>query len=737
MPKEEKEKIENAESERDLELESLTEEEKEALALGYEILPKDDLLDKFYKKAINYVKKADNKFAEQYYQNCNGGENRFYQKNITETKFIDETWIKTLEGLVPNVDRIIRNPKHTIRYEEEIVVVEKAKKTDAASVRHLASHTGLIRDIDNKTGQVTPKKIMTRYAEEDLATYENRFIMTLIERLYLFVKARYDIIKDNVESYQHDHLYYISTFPLKDEEIEFKLDVDIKRDLDNPNINKHNIELLARAERLMILVTGFKGSVFMRDMKGAKKVQPPIMKTNVILKNADFRNAYTLWLFMDRYNSLAYDIHVRERPVRLSREFKGNLDRISAMSYAALVNNKKKRQEDFKKIETIEPIVRKSTKLVKTNPKDMVKRPDEIEIQDNAVNEYYLMLNKKVMNQKIIDIMKQRVSESVAAKKVVKESIAITNAMFQDFFDFEEEVDYFERFITSSDPKEVYESAKYKARIAKVIREAKEADLKGSIRLEKSLYKGMLKATNERLRTANIQKKKEEYQGVLKQLERETKAQQKEKARLHKLIQQLDGKLVDIETGKTNRQVELEELKAKQDEELAVIKAESRKRLTTELNEMKKKHAEKLKAELADFNQLLEEAKARRAVQIEADKEKARAALEKEKAKLKEKAAKVKAALKEKLAKEKAKEKERQKKVLDAVKKAKSITPTKKEEPAKDEEKLEDEPVLETPIEQEVQMDEMQPQEMVEDAPAEEAEQPQESFDEALSDEQE
>ena len=75
-------------------------------------------------------------------------------------------------------------------------------------------------------------------------------------------------------------------------------------------------------------------------MGKAKKVHPPIMKTNVILKNPDFKNAYALWLYLDRYNALDFDVDVRERPVKLSAEFKKNLDRISALSYAALVKKR-------------------------------------------------------------------------------------------------------------------------------------------------------------------------------------------------------------------------------------------------------------------------------------------------------------------------------------------------------------------------------------------------------------
>ncbi len=649
-------------------------EEKVEEPIKYEELEDNDLLNRYYKKAIRELKKCDNDFAKFYLDVCNSGTNRFYQKNITETKYIDDTWILTLEGLVPSIDRIIRNPKKTIRYEEDVVLVEKAKKIDAASVRHLASHTGLIRDVNRDTGQVTPTKILTRFAEEEIATYENRFIMTLINRLYLFVKARYDIIKDNVESSQHDHLVYTSNFKIKDEEVNFVFDVDVKRDLDNPNINKHNIDLLQRASQLMVHVTGFKGSQFMRDMAKAKPVQPPIMKTNVILKNAEFRNAYTLWLFLDRYNSLAYDVQVRERPVRLSREFKKDIDHISTLAYSALIQNKKRRQEDYRVIEQIEPIIKKSTKIAKINPKDVVKNPDAIEIQDNSVNEYYTLINKKIFNQKIYDAMDRKTSYLQAAKKIARESIDITNAMFDSYFNFEEETNYFERFIQTDDPKEVFEEAKEKAKIAKVIREAKDADYKRSIRMEKALYQQMLRATADRLRALNFQKKQEAYEGYIKQINKETKQLQATKERVKKQINLLNGKLEDIDKNKEARDVEFEKLKQENDQLIASIKADNRKRTNDEVRKMLQKHQEELNKMKAQMDQELEAAKEKRRLQLEKEKARLKEKADKAREKEKEKAKKEKEALKAKLDKEKAKLKSDHQKNLEKVKNASKIS---------------------------------------------------------------
>ena len=622
-------------------------EENKNEIIEYEEFPENDLLDFYFVKALNSLKKVDHlEFPKYYFDVTHAGENKFYQKNITETKKFDEVWIKTLEGFFPSIDKIIKNPKLTIRYEEEVVAIEKAKKITSSSVRHLASHTQLIKEIDER-GNVRPKKILNTFAEEEIATYENRFIMTLINRLFTFVRARHEIIKENVESFQRDHLVYTSNFVIKDETVNFKIDVDIKRDLDNQAINKYNYELLARVERLSTYVSGFKNSSFMKAMSKAKRVNPPIMKTNVILKNADFRNAYALWLFLDRYNSLGYDIEVRERPVRLGSEFKSNLDRISAFSYAALINNKQKRQEDFRVIESIEPITKKSTKIVKTLIEDVVKRPDEIQVEDTLVNEYYLELNKKVVNNTIKELIEQKVTKEQAAKKIVKESIQITNAMFDSVFNLEENIDYFEKYINEDDPFKDYDEAKFKLKIAKVIREAKEMDYKRSIKLEKSLYRIMKKATNAKLRKTNAQKRDEKYEKYLTQIEKEIKAYQKEKVRIKALIDKLDGKLVDVETGKELIVLEKEKFDNELKEEIKEIQNKSTAELNAEIAKLKKQHAEKMKKLNEELEESLAKAEARkkeRLARLQAkyqeavakEKEKQRLLKEKEIARLKE-----------------------------------------------------------------------------------------------------
>ena len=602
-----------------------------------ELARANDLLDDYFYDIEKYFKKVEqeSKFADYYYDTVNSGDNKFYLKNITETKMFDEEWIKTMEVFFPSIDKIIRNPKMTIRYEEEVVVIEKAKKINSASVRHLASHTQLIREV--KGDEVTPKKILNTYAEEEIATYENRFIMTLIDRVYNFIRKRHELIKGNVESFQKDHLRYTSNFEILNETVDMQIDLTIKRDLDNDKINKHNKVLLERVDNLMVLINGYRLSPFMQAMKKAKKVFPPIMKTNVILKNPDFRNAYTLWLFLDKYNSLGFDIDVRERPVRLSKEFKKNLDRLSSFTYSALLNNKKIRKEDFTDIEKVDPIIKKSTKIVKDLDEDIIRRPDAFMVENNSINEYYLDIFKKTFNLKVKEYIQEKVKDDVALKRTIKDALDVTNALFDSVFTLEENIDYFKQYVTEEDPDAAYVEAKKKLKVAKAIREAKEQDFKKALKLEKSLYKTMIGSNNARIKESYRQKRDAQLAEYGVQVEKELKKFEKEKERLNIQISKLEGTFKEFEFSKDFLTLEYEELKEEMKKATKEINSQCRSELNKELSLINKKHKAKMETLKKSLEERLEKAKAKKAERDAKNKETLANHKAKEKAKAKAK----------------------------------------------------------------------------------------------------
>ena len=111
-----------------------------------------------------------------------------FNRKIME-KAIDVSWVEAIENGISHVDNFLRNPRKTIEDVEEIVPIARSRKTTVESVKHLAQHTDLIQSIDKKTGKITPSKILNVHKEESLFTYENKFVNTLIDRLYIFINT--------------------------------------------------------------------------------------------------------------------------------------------------------------------------------------------------------------------------------------------------------------------------------------------------------------------------------------------------------------------------------------------------------------------------------------------------------------------------------------------------------------------------------------------------------------------
>ena len=106
-----------------------------------------DNLDLYYEslEALLVKNEKENAFPEYFYNSFLAGKNSVYRKELSEVKVFDEEWISTLESYFPSIDKILRNPTSAIRYENEVVDVERAKRVTSESVRHLAANSHFIR----------------------------------------------------------------------------------------------------------------------------------------------------------------------------------------------------------------------------------------------------------------------------------------------------------------------------------------------------------------------------------------------------------------------------------------------------------------------------------------------------------------------------------------------------------------------------------------------------------------
>lgn len=612
---------------------------------------KDDL-DLYYEslEALLVKNEKENAFPEYFYNSFLAGKNSVYRKELSEVKVFDEEWISTLESYFPSIDKILRNPTSAIRYENEVVDVERAKRVTSESVRHLAANSHFIREV-NEQG-VVPRRILTTFTEQEFGTYENRFLVSLIFRLVSFVETRYKVIKENVESFLKDHVNMNSTFEIEGTEVKLDIDMVIKKDVDETT-NIHNRQLLARIEKLYEMITGFRSSQLVRDLEKTKRVNPPIIKTNIILKNPDFRNCYTLWLFIDKYSNLFYDVKVKEKTIGIGEDFSTSVSRLALMTYTMVQSKAEERSEKFENVNEYELRRKKLIKVKDIHPDDVLDRPEPIKVEDDTVKEYFLNQYRNTFNKKLDENKRNSSSYDVALRRTLREVIAISNSLFDAVFDVEGSEDIFKRLVDKENPSEDFERAKNKFQVSKVIRETKEVDYQSAIRLEKRLLKEMEKANNKLIRENIKARSSETRKTYLAKLERQMRLYQKEKIKIKDRLTAITDKKGVVVKEKKRLQRELKGLSEKtKKQKLAFEKAE-KTRLETQLKKIEERKRARVKKVLV--NKLAKEkaAKERLAKKLAKEKEKAALALqtfkEKQKAKSKEKISKAKAKSEEKI----------------------------------------------------------------------------------------
>src|SRR5690606_26899698 len=232
-------------------------------------------------------------------------------------------------------------------------------------------------------------------------------------------------------------------------------------------------------------------SVFMKTLKSYKPVKAPIVKTQIILKNVDYKNCYMLWQYLDQYNSLGYELIRDEKQKRFSEAYRKHLNQNSLFSFATLMFHDKFREGNAKL--DMRRFKIKKAEAIKINPEDLVTDPKEYELEDTKINEYYLNKNKQIIKKIIDGYMETEDKYEIALKKALKDTIEITNSLYKLYFEVDADDDVYARLIQHNDPKKDLAAYDQKFKIAQLVREIKEQDLKLAIALDKKWYQSVLK----------------------------------------------------------------------------------------------------------------------------------------------------------------------------------------------------------------------------------------------------
>jgi hypothetical protein len=105
------------------------------------------------------------------------------------------------------------------------------------------------------------------------------------------------------------------------EEIEYKIEMTVKNRQSFAENDSDNMQVFMRIDRVRRLVLAMRNSAFCSIMNGCAKVRSPIQRTNLMMKDPDYRTCYKLWRFLESYEEVGYTIDVRDTALEFDEEY--------------------------------------------------------------------------------------------------------------------------------------------------------------------------------------------------------------------------------------------------------------------------------------------------------------------------------------------------------------------------------------------------------------------------------
>ena len=236
-------------------------------------------------------------------------------------KVIDMEWVIAIEDTIPYIEKAIDEQRRFIIENNEVYRIDKAKIINKDSVKHLIQHTNFIDNIDER-GKVTPNRVLTIEREDSYETYENRFLITLIETALNFVADKYRKMAD-APTDTFNKLVMERDMVLNNQRIIFKTEYSNEvKDSQDAQLDVKDYENLSdfdRVRRIRAKLNSFLNTDMMIALKKCIRVKPPINRTNLMTKNPNYKASLDLFLYLGAYNKPGYEI--------IGKEFSGKMDK--------------------------------------------------------------------------------------------------------------------------------------------------------------------------------------------------------------------------------------------------------------------------------------------------------------------------------------------------------------------------------------------------------------------------
>lgn len=220
---------------------------------------------------------------------------------------IEEDWVKAIEDGLEFVEKAVAEERQFIRTNGEVVPIEKVRRISKDSVEHLAKHSEMITHVPEHPGDLLiPDKLYMVEKLSDYAVYENRFLYMMLCYLRNFIEYRLEKIEALRRS-------YLGEMEIRREVVAKKRTLRIEAKVyeqrtDNPFPipDDSSAALIKRIGDCREIINSLLNTDLMVQVAKSPMIKPPIVKTNVLKMNNNFKHALALYDYIASYKGDGY-----------------------------------------------------------------------------------------------------------------------------------------------------------------------------------------------------------------------------------------------------------------------------------------------------------------------------------------------------------------------------------------------------------------------------------------------
>ena len=358
-------------------------------------------------------------------------------------RVIDMEWVEMIEGKLPYIEKAIEEQRKFIEEHKEVDRIDKVKQVGKDAVQHLTQHANLIMAIE-PDGSVIPERLLNTHREDSFATYENRFLHTLIYRCIDFVEERFRALQDAPND-SSSKLHMERELSIGHEKMGYTIDHHAEkheRDKVDRDEDLSGLTDYERIERIRMKFDDFVGTDLIKALKGCIAVKSPINKTNCIKQDPAFKQCYDLWVFIEGYRKSGYVLEKNVFEGQMPEDVQKEMYDVMALQHFVAIMNTNHALRDKLKAEYEAENERRAAEANK--PEEEMARYIENKIYEVRREEMALRLKEVREREVIISKLAaelEQAKEQIRVRDIkIKELESVINALKKELENTREEL---------------------------------------------------------------------------------------------------------------------------------------------------------------------------------------------------------------------------------------------------------------------------------------------------------